>query len=318
MAALRTYLFRRLLGLVPLLFLVAVISWVLVRLTPGDPASLVLGDNATAEELARVRRVMGLDGPVWAQFARWLGRVFLHADLGQSLTLQKPVAEVILQRVEPTALLTLFGSLISIGMGVPLGVAAAVRHNSWIDRLLMAVALLGLSVPSFWLGLNLIIVFSLWWKLLPSAGYLPLAEGGLGGLRYLVLPAFAVGFSGAALIARMTRSSMLDVLGQEYVRTARAKGLPDRVVIYRHALRNAMIPTLTVVGLTVAGLAGGAVVVEIVFNISGAGRLMVNSVARRDYPVIQGAILITALLYVFVNLAVDLVYSAVDPRVRYE
>lgn len=313
-----SYLLRRLVGVVPLLLLVAIIAFTLVRLTPGDPATVAAGDNATPADIARIRGVMGLDRPLPVQFVHWMDRVFLHADLGESLTLKKPVIEVIAQRVQPTALLTLFGTIVSVALGIPLGIVAAVKRNSPIDRALMFGAIFGLSIPSFWLGLILVLIFSLRLHILPSAGFESLQDGGFAALRYLVLPSIAIGISSAAFLARMVRSSMLDVLRQDYVRTAYAKGIPARGVIYRHALKNAMITPLTVIGLTVANLAGGAVVIETVFNVPGAGRLLVNSVARRDYPVMQGTILIVAILYIFINLIVDILYGVLDARVRYD
>ncbi len=313
-----SYLLRRLVGVVPLLLLVAIIAFTLVRLTPGDPATVAAGDNATPADIARIRGVMGLDRPLPVQFVHWMDRVFLHADLGESLTLKKPVIEVIAQRVQPTALLTLFGTIVSVALGIPLGIVAAVKRNSPIDRALMFGAIFGLSIPSFWLGLILVLIFSLRLHILPPAGFESLQDGGFAALRYLVLPSIAIGISSAAFLARMVRSSMLDVLRQDYVRTAYAKGIPARGVIYRHALKNAMITPLTVIGLTVANLAGGAVVIETVFNVPGAGRLLVNSVARRDYPVMQGTILIVAILYIFINLIVDILYGVLDPRVRYD
>lgn len=313
-----SYILRRLVGLVPLLLLVAIIAFILVRLTPGDPAAVVAGDSASPADVARIRGVMGLDRPLPVQFVRWMDRVFLHADLGESLTLKKPVILVIGQRVQPTALLTLFGTIVSVALGIPVGILAAIKRNSLIDRALMFGAIFGLSIPSFWLGEILVLIFALRLHILPPVGFESLQDGGLASLRYLVLPSIAIGISSAAFLARMVRSSMLDVLRQDYVRTAHAKGLPARGVILRHALKNAMVTPLTVIGLTVANLASGAVVIETVFNVPGAGRLLVNSVARRDYPVMQGTILIVAILYIFINLIVDILYGVLDPRVRYD
>lgn len=312
----RTFVLKRILALLPVLLVVATVAFILVHISPGDPAAMILGPDANAADVARVRTQLGLDRPLPVQYGSWFLKV-LQGDLGKSLFLDQPVVDAILDRAEPSALLTLLATLIAVGVGVPLGVMAAVRHNTWIDRLLMVVALLGLSVPNFWLGLNLIILFALKLKLLPAAGYAPMADGLLQTLKYLVLPATAIGVASVAQIARQTRSSMLDVLRQDFIRTANAKGLAGRTVIYRHALKNAMIPTLTVIGLSVAGLAGGAVVVELVFNLPGIGRLIVQSVMRRDYPVIQGGVMFVAFLYVLVNLAVDICYSFLDPRVRY-
>ncbi|MDQ3656464.1 MAG: ABC transporter permease [Chloroflexota bacterium] len=312
------YLLRRLIALIPLVFLIALIAFTLVRLTPGDPASVVAGPDATFEEVERIRRSMGLDEPIWFQFVAWIERVFLHGDLGDSLVQEQPVLEMILQRAQPTLLLAAVGAFFSMLIGIPFGVIAAVKHNSWIDRFLMSAAIVGLSIPNFWLGVLLVLGLAIYWPLFPPAGFEPIQEGGLSALRYLILPGIAIGASNAAFLARMVRSSMLDVLNQDYVRTARAKGLRQRAVIYRHALRNAMIAPLTIVGLLVANLASGTIIIEIVFNVPGVGRLLINSVGRRDYPIMQGIILITALIYILANLIVDLLYSVLDPRVKYE
>ena len=309
---------RRLIMLIPLILLIALIAFTLVRLTPGDPALIAAGSDASPEEVERIRGVMGLDEPLWIQFTQWLQQVFLRGDLGTSLVQQQDVLDMIMQRAQPTLLLALLGGVFSVLIGIPFGVIAAVKHNSWADRFLMSAAIIGLSVPNFWLALLLVLGLSIYWPILPPSGFEPLQEGGLSGLRYLVLPSIAIAASNAAFLARMVRSSMLDVLNQDYVRTARAKGVRERGVIYRHALRNAMIPPLTIVGLLIANLASGTVIIEIVFNVPGAGRLLINSVARRDYPIMQGIILITAMIYIFSNLIVDLLYGVLDPRVKYE
>lgn len=310
------YLSRRLFSLIPTLLVVAVVVFTLVHMTPGDPAAVMLGPEATQEQIDKVRQDLGLNDPVFVQFTRWISRAVV-GDLGHSIFLQMPVTDAIAERLEPTGLLTLMATVIAVGLGVPAGVVAASRHNRLGDRVLMIFALLGLSVPNFWLGLNLSLLFGVKLGLLPGAGYSAWAEGPLEALRYLVLPAFSLGFAQAGLIARMARSAMLDVMRQDYMRTARAKGLAQRLVIYKHGLKNALIPTLTVIGLTVTTLAGGAVVTETVFNLPGAGRLLLQSVLRRDYPVIQGAVLYVALLYAMVNLIVDVAYVWIDPRVRY-
>jgi len=314
----RAHVARRVLLLFPMMGAVATIVFLLVHLTPGDPAAVLAGEAAGPQDVEVMRRALGLDRPLPEQYWAFLTRLFTRLDMGESLFLKMPVTRAILERLEPTLLLTLLAAVFSVGLGIPLGVGAAVRHNRATDRVLMVVALLGLSIPSFWLGINLAIVFGLWMKALPVAGYAPLADGAWGSVRYLILPALALGFPGSALIARMMRSSMLDVLRMDYVRTARAKGLSERLTIYRHALKNGLLPTLTVIGLSIAGLAGGAVVVETVFAVPGAGMLVINAISRRDYPVIQGAVLFSALLYVVVNLIVDLVYAYIDPRVRYD
>ncbi len=304
--------------MIPLIVLIAIIAFTLVRLTPGDPALVVAGSDASPAEVERIRREMGLDQPIWVQFLDWSRQVFLRGDLGTSLAQQQDVLEMIMQRAQPTLLLALVGGFFSVLIGVPFGVIAAVKHNSWIDRTLMSAAIIGLSVPNFWLALLLVLGLSIYWPILPPAGFEPLQEGGFSSLRYLVLPSIAIASSNAAFLARMVRSSMLDVLNQDYVRTARAKGVRERAVIYRHAMRNAMIPPLTIIGLLIANLASGTVIIEIVFNVPGAGRLLINSVARRDYPIMQGIILITAMIYIFSSLIVDLLYGILDPRVTYE
>ena len=311
------YLIRRLVTLIPLVILVAVIAFTLVRLTPGDPAAIVAGPDATPEEVARIRSSMGLDEPLPVQFFTWTKQI-VRGDLGNSIVQGQPVLEMIMQRAQPTLVLAVVGGVFSIILGIPLGVIAAVKHNSLIDRSLMSFAIVGLSIPNFWLGLLLVLTFSIRFPIFPPAGFETLQEGGLSAMRYMILPGIAIGASNAAFLARMVRSSMLDVLRQDYVRTARAKGLRERIVIYRHALRNAMIAPLTIIGLLVANLASGTVIIEIVFNVPGAGRMLINSVARRDYPIMQGIILITALIYIFANLIVDLLYGVLDPRVTYE
>jgi peptide/nickel transport system permease protein len=250
------------------------------------------------------------------QLARWYGRT-LRGDLGYSIFLQRPVLRAIAERLEPTALLTVLSLLVATAIGVPAGVVAAVRRNSWLDQLSMGVALFGVSVPGFWLGLNLILFFSVYLGAFPVAGYVPLGESPADALRSLVLPSVTLGVGAAALIARMTRSSMLEVLSQDYVRTARAKGNREGRVIFGHALRNAMIPTVTVIGLALGGLLSGAIVTETVFALPGVGRLVISSVLRRDYPVVQGVLMFIAAVYVLVNLLIDVLYLYLDPRVKY-
>ncbi len=312
------YLSRRLLTLIPLLFLVAVIAFALVRLTPGDPAAVAAGSDATPAQVAQIRHAMGLDSPIPIQFVDWMKRVFLHADLGNSLTMNEPVLTLIVQRAQPTLLLAVVGAFFSLLIGIPIGIFAAVKHNSWIDRVLMSGAIIGLSIPNFWLGLLLVLTFSIHWSILPPSGFQNVQDAGLGTIKFLILPSLAIGAASAAFLARMVRSSMLDVLRQDYIRTASAKGLRGRTVLYRHALKNAMMPPLTVIGMLVANLASGAVIIEIVFNIPGAGRLLISSISRRDYPVMQGVIIITAFIYILANLIVDILYGVIDPRVRYE
>jgi len=265
----------------------------------------------------RIERQLGLDAPLPVQLVRWYGRL-ARGDLGQSIFLRKPVTDAILDRVEPTLLLTLFAIAVSVAIGVPAGVISARHHNTGTDQALMVVALLGVSIPNFLLGLLFILFFSVWLGWFPVAGYSPLEYGWALTLRSLVLPAFALGLVQSALIARVTRSSMLDVLREQFITAGRAKGLAERAVVYKHALKNAMIPTITIIGISFAILISGAVVVETVFNIPGLGRLIISAVLRRDYPVIQGVVLCIAGVYMLINLVVDLSYIVFDPRVRYQ
>lgn len=311
-----SYLLKRLLSILVTLLVVGVVVFFIIRLVPGDITSALLGQDATPEQVAQLRQSLELDRPVPMQFVAWFSNA-LSGDLGVSTYMRIPVIDAIVQRLEPTAMLALTATVVAVIMGVGLGVIAAVRHGSLTDYLVMTIAMLGLSLPTFWLGLLMILLFAVSLGWLPAAGYAPLAEGPLNTIRYLIMPAISLGFTQAAVIARMTRSSMLDTLGEDFVRTARSKGLSNSAVNLRHALRNAIIPILTVIGLSVATLAGGVVVTETVFNIPGAGRLVIESVQRRDYPVLQGAVIMVALVYATVNLLVDLSYLALDPRVRY-
>ena len=313
----KTYIARRLLALVPVALVVATVAFVLIHVAPGDPASIIAGPDASPDDIARLHRQLGLDAPFHVQLFRWYGRL-ARGDLGQSIFLRRPVLEAILDRAEPTILLTLYALVIAVGLGVPAGVIAARHHDGTTDQALMAGALVGISIPNFLLGLLLILFFSVRLGWFPVAGYSPLEYGWFGTLRSLTLPAFALGVVQSALIARIARSAMLDVLREQYIVAGRAKGLGERAVIYKHALKNAMIPTVTIIGISFAVLISGAVVIETVFNIPGLGRLIISAVLRRDYPVIQGVVLCIAGVYMLVNLAVDLSYLAFDPRVRYQ
>jgi peptide/nickel transport system permease protein len=309
------YILRRLVMLVPVLIVVGVVVFGLVHLTPGDPAAVILGDRATPEDIARLRDQLGLNDPLPVQFVHWFGNV-LRLDFGESIFLGEPVTQALLDRVQPTALLTLYALSIQVLIGIPAGVLAAVRYNSPLDRALTVMAISGSAIPTFFLGILLILIFAVRLRWLPSGGYVPFGEDPVAHVKGMLMPAFALGFSAAGLLARLVRSSMLDVLREDYVRTAFAKGLPEQLVIVRHALRNALIPALTVIGISIGALLGGAVVTETVFTIPGMGRLVVQSIARRDYPVIQGAIIAIAMTYVLVNLVVDVLYVYIDPRVR--
>lgn len=309
------YLASRLAGMLAVLAIVAVIVFVLTRAASGDPISVLLGDQATAEDIARVQKDYGLDKPLPVQFAYWVREV-LQGNLGQSIFLQRPVTQALWERAEPTTLLALMAVGLAALIGIPCGIVSAVYRGRAVDQVFTGVAMLGASIPSFWFGIVLIQLFAVSLGWFPASGYgapgAPLAER----LHALVLPASVLGILNSALIIRFTRASMLDVLGEDYVRTARSKGLPESSVVLKHALRNALVPIVTVLGLTVALMIGGAVVTETVFGLPGVGNLVVNAVLRRDYPVIQGALLVIAAIYVLINFSIDLLYVAVDPRVK--
>jgi peptide/nickel transport system permease protein len=309
------FLLKRMGGMLVVLSLVAVLVFALTRVAPGDPVAVLLGDQATADDIARVQRLYGLDRSLPEQFALWL-RQLAHGNLGDSIFLQRPVTQALWERAEPTALLALMAVAIATLIGVPCGVVSAVFRGGVWDQLLTGFAMLGASVPSFWFGLVLMQIFAVSLGWFPVAGYGDPGASLAQRLHCLVLPATVLGVLNSALIIRFTRASMLDVLGEDYVRTARAKGLPERSVIFKHALRNALVPIVTVIGLTVALMIGGAVVTETVFGLPGVGNLVVSAVTRRDYPVIQGALLTVAAIYVVINFLVDLLYTVVDPRVR--
>ena len=313
----KTYIVRRLLALIPVAVVVATVAFVLIHIAPGDPASIIAGPDASPDDVARLQRQLGLDAPLHVQLFRWYGRLAC-GDLGQSIFLRRPVLEAIVDRAEPTILLTTYAIIIAVLFGVPAGVLAARHHDGTTDQALMAAALIGISIPNFLLGLLLILFFSVQLGWFPVAGYSPLEYGWLRTLRSLTLPAFALGVVQSALIARIARSAMLDVLREQFIVAGRAKGLGERAVVYKHALKNAMIPTVTVIGISLAILISGSVIVEQVFNIPGLGRLIISAVLRRDYPVIQGVVICIAGIYMLVNLAVDLSYVVFDPRVRYQ
>jgi peptide/nickel transport system permease protein len=310
-----SYLIKRLLALVPVLGVVAVVVFLLIHLTPGDPAAVMLGPEASAAQVDALRAQLGLNDPLYVQFFRWLGGV-LQGDLGESLFIRRPVTTVLADALGPTMSLAIMAELLALVVAVPAGIVAARRRGTAVDRAFMGGALLGISVPSFLSGLLLVLVFAVGLGWFPVAGFRPLEDGLGRHLTYLVLPAIALGGLQAALIARTIRSSMLDVLSENYMKTAKAKGLSERVRIYKHALRNAALPVLTVIGQTFGTLIAGAAVVETVFNIPGIGQLVVNSVQRRDFVVIQGVVLLIAVSYVLINLVVDVLYSALDPRLR--
>jgi ABC-type dipeptide/oligopeptide/nickel transport system permease component len=302
------YVLRRLALAVPTLVGVTVVVFALIRLVPGDPARLVLGLQASEEEVQRLRVQLGLDQPLPVQYVRFLGRL-LQGDLGRSVVTGEPVAREIAARLPATVQLAVASTLVATAVGVAAGVVSATRQYSWLDYLVMTVALAGISLPVFWLGLMLMLLFSVHLRWLPAGGY--------GTPAHLVLPTVTLAAFSVAIIARMTRSSLLEVLHQDYVRTAWAKGLSSRAVVLRHALKNALIPVVTVIGLQFGGLLGGAILTETVFAWPGMGRLLVGAIVARDYPVVQGAVLVFAALFTLVNLAVDVLYAYVDPRIHY-
>jgi len=311
------YLIRRILYLIPVMLIVVTFIFFMIHFIPGDPAAVMAGSEASKEEIESTRRMLGLDRPLYEQYGRFIFRL-VQGDLGKSLFLDRSVASVIAERLEPTIVLTFLSLLVAIAIGIPAGVIAGVHPNTWSDKTTMVVAMLGISMPPFWLGLNLIYLLSLKLRLFPPGNYVSMSTSVIQCLYYMLLPSLSLGCASAALVARILRSCMIEVLSQDYIRTARAKGLAERIVVYIHALRNAMVPTMTVIGISVAIHLGGAVVTETVFNLPGVGRLVVTSILRRDYPVIQGVVLFTASIYVCVNLIVDLIYCLIDPRIRYE
>lgn len=310
------YILKRILATIPVMLVVALTVFSLLFLAPGDPATMIAGDQASAADIERIRQSLGLDQPFLVQFGNWLWRL-VHFDLGNSVFTGQPVTKLMAERVGPTVSVMLLTLLLSICTAVPLGVAAAWKSGSWIDRVIMSVSVVGFSVPLFVVGYILAWTFALKLQWLPPQGYAPLSEGLWPWLQRLILPAVTLGFVYIVLIARITRASMLEVLQQDYVRTARAKGLGPRSVLFLHALKNGAVPVITVIGIGFAALIGGTVVTETVFTIPGMGRLTVDAILRRDYPVIQGLVLVFSFVYVLVNLAVDLIYTLVDPRIRY-
>lgn len=310
------YIVKRILATIPVMLVVALTVFSLLFLAPGDPATMIAGDQASAADIERIRQSLGLDQSFLVQFGTWLWRL-VHFDLGNSVFTGQPVTALMAERVGPTVSVMLLTLVLSISIAVPLGVIAAWKSGSWIDRAIMSVSVVGFSVPLFVVGYVLAWAFALKLQWLPPQGYTPISEGVWPWLQRLILPAITLGFVYIVLIARITRASMLEVLQQDYVRTARAKGLGPRTILFLHALKNGAVPVITVIGIGFAALIGGTVVTETVFTIPGMGRLTVDAILRRDYPVIQGLVLVFSFVYVLVNLAVDLIYTLVDPRIRY-
>jgi peptide/nickel transport system permease protein len=310
------YILRRLLATIPVMAIVAVFVFLMLRLTPSDPAAIIAGDFANDQQIAEIRQRLGLDQPIIKQFVLWIGK-FMTGDFGESFFYKKQVSALIAERLEPTVSLSLLTILLTVLIAVPLGVLAAYKQGTWIDRIVMGFSVLGFSVPVFVIGYVLIYIFAIHLDWLPVQGYQRIGEGFFGWLERLILPAITLSIVFVAFLARMTRTSVLEVLNEDYIRTARAKGQIELKVLVKHALANAAVPILTVIGLTIASLIGGVVVTESVFTIPGLGLLTVDAVLARDYPTIQAVILLFSLAYVLINLGVDLAYTLFDPRIRY-
>ena len=310
------YFFKRILAVIPVLGIVAVIVFLLLHLSPGDPAALIAGDTASSDDVERVRQLLGLNRPLYEQFFSWLWQL-LQGDMGVSVFTGLPVTKMIGQRIEPTLWLTFLTITFAVVFAVPMGIIAAWKAGTWIDRALMALAVLAFSLPVFLIGYLFIFGFSIKLGWLPVQGFHSISEGFVPFIKHLILPSVSGGLVYMALIARMTRATMLEVLSEDYIRTARARGVGSTRLLLRHALKNAAVPIVTTIGLGIALLLGGVIITESVFAIPGIGRLTADSVLRHDYPVIQGIVLVVAAVYVFINLAIDLLYTVLDPRIRY-
>ncbi len=310
------YIVRRILATIPVMGVVAVFVFLLLHLSPGDPAAVIAGDYASPADIIRIREKLGLNDPIHIQFGRWVWRL-AHGDLGISIFSNLPVSKLILQRLEPTVMLSIFTIVFAVLVAVPMGVLAAWKAGTFIDRFTMVFAVLGFSVPVFVVGYLLMYVFAVELKWLPVQNYVSISKGFWPFLRTIILPSIALGLVYTALIARITRASVLEVLTEDYIRTAHAKGLSSNTVLMRHALKNAAVPIVTIIGIGIALLIGGVAITESVFNIPGLGRLTVDAILRRDYPIIQGMILVFAGVYVLINVLIDLSYTVLDPRIRY-
>ncbi len=310
------YLVKRLLSLIPVLFGISLVSFILIHLVPGDTVTVILGTNSTAVSAAALRAAFGLDRPAPVQYITWLGGL-LHGDFGQSFITGQPILSTIMSRLPATAELTVAALVLSLCIALPAGIIAAIRQYSAADYVGTTVSLLGLSLPSFWLATILTILFSVVWHVLPPSGFVAITTDPVGNVRDLILPAVTLGTGLAAVVMRYTRSAMLEVVRQEYIKTARLKGLPERMIIAKHALKNALMPIVTIIGLQTAYLLGGVVIIEQIFDWPGIGKLMLNAVYQRDYPLVQGVILVIALLFVLINLVVDILYAYLNPRIRY-
>jgi peptide/nickel transport system permease protein len=312
----KSYVLNRVLSGLVVMAVVATIVFIIIRVIPGDPASIMLGPDATLADVNELKEKMGLDKPIFVQYYSFLTSI-ATGDLGRSIFLDKSVLSALADRAEPTIFLSLMSVAIAVLIGIPAGVISAVNRNTILDKCVMTFAMLASSLPSFWLGLMFMQIFAVDLRIFPISGYGSTGDSLATRLSYLLLPSVVLGLTSSALITRFTRGNMLDILGEDYIRTAKAKGVPNLIVIMKHAFRNAFIPILTVIGMCMALLLGGAVVTETVFNLPGVGNLIVSAVMRRDYPVIQGALIVVAGVYVLINLLIDLLYVVVDPRVKY-
>jgi len=309
-------IFMRLLSAIPVMLVVATFVFFLLRLSPGDPAMVIAGDQASAEQIEYIRRELGLDRSLPAQYVTWMSQM-LQGNFGVSTLSRQPVRDLIMDRVEPTAVLTVATIIMTVLIAVPMGAIAAWHHRGWRDRIVMTLAVIGFSVPSFVIGYVLILFMSMKLNLLPVQGYISPFAASIDSLRHLILPATTLSIVFMALISRVTRASTLEILSEDFIRTARAKGGREKRILWKHALPNAAVPVITVIGLGIASLISGVVVTESVFNIPGLGRLTMDAILGRDYPVVQGLILVFSLTYVLINLAIDIIYLVVDPRIRY-
>lgn len=311
------YIFKRLLAIIPVLLIVSIIVFLIVYLTPGNPAHLILGEDSSPEALAALEAQLGLNKPAPLQFLDWIKNV-LRLDLGQSVYSSQPVLDVILERVEPTFSITFLSIVFTLLIAIPLALFVVAKRDTFINPLFASTSLFGASIPEFWFAILLVLAFGVAIPLFPVAGYVSIFEDFTGWFYHLILPSIVLATVEVGLIARMLRDSMLDVVNEDYVKTARGKGLSDSEVLYKHVFVNALLPTTTVIGLIIAGLLGGTIIIETIFTIPGIGQLLVDSIHRRDYPVIQGVVLFISVIYVFVNLLIDIVYAFIDPRIKYE
>ena len=310
------HIIKRIISVIPVLLVVSVITFSFIHIMPGDPAIALLGRNATPDEIEALRQSMGLDKPIIVQYFQWLGDL-VQGDMGNSILSGRPIFKMVTERLPHTLTLSLCAILIAVMIAIPSGIIAAVKQNTLIDRAVMLFSLIGISAPSFWVGIMGIIFFAVSLQWLPATGYVSIFENFWEGLRYLLMPSFSLAFILAAVSARMTRSSMLETLRQDYMRTARAKGFSYWTAVFRHGVKNAMIPVVTVIGVDFGWLLGGTVVIETIFGIPGMGRLVVYAIMNRDYPLVQGAILYIAVIYMLMNLIVDIIVLFLDPRIEY-